>query len=203
MRNPQSSILNSRSGFTLIELLVVVAITAMISTFAITYSKIGQRQVTLYVEEQKIASLIQKARSLAVTIYSQGVPGSQLFCGYGLEIDYGKNTYSIFAYKRAPGPPSPTACETIADIIPGFIDSNSGNVPSSFTDVSLDANVKFNSAPADALRYVLFVAPNPKTIVSSDPGGGHSTSPATIYLETVDGRGSVAITVNASGQVDF
>ncbi len=200
---PKTYNLKPNLGFTLVEIFVVVVITAMISAFAITYSKIGQRQVALYVEEQKVASLIQKARSLAITIYSQGPPGSQPVCGYGLAIDYSQNTYSFFAYNRPAGPPSPTICESINNIDLGLIDKTPSAVPAQYINIPLGANIKFNGAPADALRYVLFVAPNPRTIVSNDPGGIRSAMPVVIHLETMDGKGSVTITVNTAGQVDF
>ncbi len=184
----------NRNGFTLIELIVVVSITAMLSSFAILYSKIGQRQITLYIEQQKIAELILRAKSLSFSTYFQ--PGRT--CGYGLHIDYGLRRYSIFSY-LPPGPVGNPQCDTIAaaQILPSNVQT--------FSDLNtLDTNLAFRSpSPADALSYVLFVPPNPTTILSANPGGILSVNPAKIYLQTKDGGGAVVITVSQAGQVDF
>lgn len=58
-----------RSGFTLLEILIVISITIMISGIAISYNGSTQQQIGLYVEVQKLAELILRAKSLAVSTY--------------------------------------------------------------------------------------------------------------------------------------
>ena len=54
-----------RKGFTLIELLMVVAISAMLSAMAISYSNVSKNQITLSVETAKLAQTILRAKDLA------------------------------------------------------------------------------------------------------------------------------------------
>lgn len=188
---PRSWLRSRKKGFTLIEILVVVAITIMVSAFAVSYSKIGQNQVTLYIEAQKLAGLIFRAKTLAIATYNDPVP--TLSCGYGLEINYSSGQYRIFSYD--PLPPI-FDCSAIVSVPP----------PSRRTVVSpssLNAGVVFNNAPADSLHLVLFVPPDPRTLLSNDAGGAISGGPATIYLETADGSANTSITVSLAGQVDF
>src|SRR5206468_841965 len=93
-------------GFTILEILVVIGITLMISALAITYKSQSQRQVSLYVETQRVVELILRAKSLAVSTYKDPNTVSDptlVACGYGIDINYASNTYSLFSYKIPTG----------------------------------------------------------------------------------------------------
>ena len=194
--NPQPD-----SGFTLVEILIVVVITAIISSFAIVYSQQGERQISLYVEEQKIVAYIDRARSLTVGLYNQGDPSSQPLCGYGVQINYanGKETYSIFGYQHPSGPASPKICEGVNAIDTSLITTDKTAVSQSDVNVPVDPNVQLDGSPSDALQYVVFIAPAPRTIITTNGGGG----PGSVHLKTPDGKSTVTITVSSAGQVDF
>lgn len=181
-------LLHSRAAFTLIEVLVAISITAMLSSLAITYSKTGGRQITLYVETQKLASLFFRAKSFSFTTYRDT---SANRCGYGVAIDYAAKTYSLFAYQE----PNPPNCSSLS------------NIPSNFrvtiSTYKINSGLVLKNTNSDSLSLVLFVPPDPKTLLSVDDGVSLSSAPAKIYLETIDGLAKRTITINSSGQVDF
>src|SRR5665213_2287500 len=84
----------SRKAFTLIELIIVVAISALLSTLAITYSSIGRNSVSLSVEASKISQFILQAKQLSIATYTS----ASASCGYGVAFNMAAQTYSIFAY---------------------------------------------------------------------------------------------------------
>ncbi|HUZ93204.1 MAG TPA: type II secretion system protein [Candidatus Paceibacterota bacterium] len=193
-----------KSGFTLIEILVVIAISAFLSSFAIIYSKTGQNQVTLSVDEQRIVAAIAKARSLTVTTFKDVAAGQASTCGYGMKINYAANTYSLFSYLPPTGVPAP-ACNSVVNIDPAQIDQSAAAAKAlaDYQNLPLDSHIVFNSSPLDSMTYVLFVAPEPRTIVSVSANGNASLNPASVHLQTSNGMSNVTVTVNDAGQVDF
>ncbi|MEK9180554.1 MAG: prepilin-type N-terminal cleavage/methylation domain-containing protein [Patescibacteria group bacterium] len=199
-------------GFTLIEILIVLAVTVLISSYVISYSKVGQNQVALEIETQKIANLILAAKAAAVATLdtperqSARTAQGRIICGYGFEITYSDPaSYRIFSYE-----PQAATCTNINPIRPqDRFSIPSGLLPSPSAVVS--ANVLLNEkpcsvTPCDALHVVLFVPPNPETLLSRN---GKGALPPTrerdlrVYLETADGSAKKIITVTQSGQVDF
>lgn len=194
-RGPLFSLLNShsrsrrsRSGFTLIEILVVISITAVFSLMSLTYSKAGERQTALYVEAQKLAGLIFRAKSLSLTTYRDANPNR---CGYGIEINYAAKTYSLFAYQE----PSVPNCPSLTSAPPNF--------RTMISTYAIDSRLVLKNSASDSLSLVLFVPPNPKTLISFDDGASVSGGPAQVYLETSDSLAQRTIAINSYGQVDF
>lgn len=192
------------AGFTLIEIIVVIAISAVIATIAIAYNTAVQNEVALSVETAKIAQTIQIAKGLALATYT-GTDSSAVICGYG--VYFTSSTYSIFAYAPSPSvygtvPPCPSTASTTAY---GVADDEMVQYSGSTWQVPLAQGVKF-AAPAGALSAVLFLPPNPATLVSLDTDSPHTFSAGsdgTIYLVTADGKASSTITVNQGGQVNY
>jgi len=180
-----------KRGTSLIEILVVVAISVMLSSLAITYSKLGQRQISLYVETQKIGEMVFRAKTLALATYND--PGTPS-CGYGFDIDYTTRLYSLFRYNPSPVPPN---C-SIANINPDF------RYPIAQTEI-LNRDVVFDASKEDTLYSVLFVPPEPRVFMSNSSSGLISAPPVpfTIYLKTLDGSARAAVTVSPAGQVEF
>ncbi|MEK7464328.1 MAG: prepilin-type N-terminal cleavage/methylation domain-containing protein, partial [Patescibacteria group bacterium] len=63
--NSKFYILNSnRDGFSIVELMVVVAITMLLSGFALSYNKSGLRQIALSRDQSVVVGALQRAKSL-------------------------------------------------------------------------------------------------------------------------------------------
>ena len=81
-----------RKGFTLIEILIVLAITAVLSGLAIVYTHVGQNQISLSIEESKIAQLILEAKELSIATYSRTTPRAHTACN---SITYELNLFAV------------------------------------------------------------------------------------------------------------
>lgn len=190
--------LKSRLGFTLIELIVFIAISAVLSSLAITYSNVGRNQVALSLEAAKISQFILQAKELAIATY-----GTSSSCGFGVVFNFLSNpqTYSVFAYSPAGAPPCPAAANVtniksndIKEYTPGT------------WGVSVAQGVLLTSDQfADGLGAVLFYPPVPSVFLSRDKQAqyGFTNAISNIYLKTTDGQNSLTLSVNPQGQVSF
>src|SRR3990167_848850 len=64
-------------AFTIVELLVVLAITAILFSSLIFYSRSAERQLILFKEQMKVITALQKAKSLAISAFGE----NQAPCG--------------------------------------------------------------------------------------------------------------------------
>ena len=178
-------------GFTIIELLVVIGVVILLLGCLILYSGASRNQVALYVEEAKIAQIILRSKTLSISTFGNpSVP-----CGYGVEINQAAKTYSLFSYDVPD-------CSTISNI-----DINDPSKYKLVQSFKLPNGVVFQGCPAgggERLDYVLFIPPDPKTLVWVD---GYPTPTAAgsgkIYLATADCSANIAVTVSTAGQVSF
>jgi prepilin-type N-terminal cleavage/methylation domain-containing protein len=171
---------HSRRGYTIIELLVVVAITALLAGFVFSIGGNGRQQLTLMVERAKIAQVIFRARSLAISTYNQPVPP----CAYGVHFDYGHGTYALNSYTGTP-------CSSI---------SNVSGVSTPVETYKLGAGVVYGTG-SSPLSDILFFPPDPATLVFINAGA--TSSEASVYLSTSDGSGGSSIDVSSAGQITF
>ncbi len=169
----------------------MTTIVAIISSMAIVYNKLGERQITLYIETQKISEMIFRAKALALATYNQNPPPLNPSCGYGLEINYQSGQYDVFSYE----PPVSQGC-AISQINTAYR-TVLGAVEMLHTDLA------FDNVPPDALYAVLFVPPEPRVLMSSQSSGNLGTTPLKIYLVTKNGSLSTVISVNLAGQINF
>jgi Tfp pilus assembly protein PilE len=185
-------------GFTIIEIIVVVAVTILLSSYVVSYTRTGQRQILLYAETQKLASSVLMAKSLAIESFADTRQGN---CGYGLAIDYGQKNYSIFYYATSTtsNQPKYAQCPTIKKDGELLLDRITPF--SAATRLSSELAFRF-PAPADAIYYVLFVPPDPETLIAGSDGTIFPGS-GSIYLQTSDGLAKLTVTVNPAGQVNF
>jgi prepilin-type N-terminal cleavage/methylation domain-containing protein len=183
-----------RKGFTLIEILVFVAISAMLSTIAILYSRTGQNQVALYVEASKISQFILQAKELSISTYGN----AGVSCGYGVAIDISRQAYSIFSYAPSGAPPCPAAA-SVSSIAPA---DTAQYTPGTWNVKPAQNIILKDGGNNDSIAYVLFYPPAPATILI-DNGAGLAHKTSYVYLSTSDGAASTIISVNTSGQVSL
>jgi len=189
-------------GFTIIELLVVLAISALMSTLAITYSNVSRNYVALTVQESEIAQLILRAKALSIATYADA--SGSAACGYGVMITTSTipQTYSIFAYSPAGSPPCPTEDDLYAN---GIVSPNNDEHPytSASWQVPVTQGVQIQSEN-DSLALVLFYPPNPDVFLSTD-GATFPSTEATlnVHLTTVDGKNTATLSINPEGQVSL
>jgi prepilin-type N-terminal cleavage/methylation domain-containing protein len=204
----RASARRSRSGFTLVELLVVVSIMAIMSTYVATYFRSSQPRLTLYAEQQKIASLIFKAKSLAMESFVETSKGN---CGYGLAMDYANSGYYIFYYTTSTASNQPKSVQCPAIKQNGKLDATQIKPFSDATTLSqglsFPSNSFLNSQP-DILYYILFVPPNPTPLILDKTykvilDKNNKAISGSIYLQTADGSVTSTVSVNTAGGVDF
>ena len=172
----------SRAGFTLIEILIVVGITAMLSGAVLTYTSTSRDRISLSVEEAKLAEVISRAKSLAITTYArEDVP-----CGYGVSLDYEAHTYELFAFD-AP------SCRSITSLDEGE--------KSEVEQFVLPPNVRLGEGE-ERLEHVLFIPPDPKTWIWRLEDAATSTT-GSIYLTNLGGTSPFRIVVGQGGQISF
>ena len=197
---------NNSKGFTLIELMVVVLVSAMLSVLAITYSHVGQNEVSLSLEASKISELILQAKQLSVATYSVNTT----VCAYGVHFDYVNQTYSLFAYDSAaplgsgsqlycPTYESTTAAGVITSDMAPYGGGGTWQVP-----MMKGVVIESSSLASNVLTDVLFFPPTPITIMSRDGSTFSSSTPTSrIYLSTVDNGNKSSISVSPAGQVGY
>lgn len=197
---------SDNKGFTLVEILIVLSISAVLSGLAIVYTHVGQNQITLSIEESKIAQLILEARQLSIATYS----ANNVTCAYGMQFDYTDQTYSLFAYNAAissPSYPGRPICPSIASTTAHFNSDAITEYAGGSWQIHVSPGVvmKDMGAASDTIKSILFYPPNPFTLLSFD--GSTMPNPPVptgyIYLETSDGSTARTITVNPAGQVNL
>ncbi len=167
-----------RRAFTLIEIIVTIALMAIFAGIAILSSRNGQAAMALSGEAEKIGQFALEAKSLALVAYS---PSGSAICGYGVVVDPGSQTYSIFAYEPG-GSPCPSADSVT---VPGIYDGTEHPYSGGTWRVPTAQGVTISSG-----GVVLFYPPDPTVL----GGGSFSLS---------GGGGSKTISVSSAGQVSF
>lgn len=183
-------------GFTLIEVLVVLGITSLLAGMVLTYSSRSRTQTALYVETAKLAQIILKAKSYSIATYVSG--GEAAPCGYGIHVDYAANSYEFFGYK-----PIGIDCSAIGD---GSVDmGNKGyNVIETY---ALGGGIIISAKPpadgAVPVSDIIFVPPDPKTMIWPLDGGAAGVGIGNIRLATQDGLAKTDVQVSSAGQITF
>ncbi len=172
------------AGFTLIEVIVVIAIIALLSGYLLTYTGKSREQITLSVEETKLAQIIARSKSLAISTY--GNP--QAPCGYGVRMDYGAGAYALYRY-------AVSDCNSISVIDPadpGYAELQRYVLPQGI--LFEDGEAKLDAA--------LFTPPDPHTFLWSG-GAPLINVSGRVYLGTKDGSSHGSVSVSPAGQISF
>lgn len=187
---------NSKSSFTLVEVLVVVAITTFLAGMVLTYSSTGRGQVALYVESAKLAQVALRAKSLAISTYNN--PDTP--CAYGMRIDAPNRSYSLFSYR-------PASCSVI---LTGGIDTTPADQAGPYREIetfTLQNEVSFKDLPGEpALEYVLFVPPDPITLIwlrGESGAGPRVDATGKVILGATQSPNTLTVSVSPAGQISF
>lgn len=176
-----------RKGFSLVELLVTILITVMLSGLIITYSSSGRSQISLYVEQAKIAQAISKAKSLAIATYADP---QKSVCGYGFHIDYESREYAIFEYAIGD-------CGNILNI-----DPSQSQYYKEIEKYVLSAGLNFVISEGESLQDIFFSPPDPQTKIWRI-GETLPSDSGRIKLKTIDGSATAEVNVTVAGQISF
>ncbi len=179
-----------REAFTLVEVLIVVAVTALLSSFLLVYNNNSRKQIALFVEQAKIAQIITKAKSQAISTYATG--GGVAVCGYGVQFNYAEGSYDIFRYEYD------RDCDTLTRATAVFDDFHVKPVEG--LHFTLNQSLEFNGTQDDAVSYVLFVPPDPRTIIRV---GDVSRSSGSIYVKAKNSQESAKVMIGSAGQINY
>lgn len=181
----------SRRGFTLIEIIVVVAVTMLLSSIVIFYNSSTREQLTLFTEKAKLAEVVLRAKSLAISTYADGSSR----CGYGLYLDPAARAYSIISYQPAdcriltsvdPDPAVRVALPNATYVLPPTL--------------ALGAS---STTSADAVAYVIFIPPDPHVLIARADGSLVPNDQGVLSLYGVRSGTAAGVIVSTAGQITF
>ena len=177
--NLKSYISNSGDkAFTMLELLVVMGTIIVLSSFVITYSRTGERQIILFKEQTSLVSLLIKARSLSFGTFGEAdVP-----CNYGVNFN---QSGSVILFKEY-SPSNDPKCLDIDRVY------SSGD--EKLEEFNLDSTVEFSEL---GLTNVIFIPPSPKVIIDND----ENKFEALIKIKTISEPNEKIIKITNAGQI--
>lgn len=186
-----------KRGFTLVEMVIVVAITIILSGYIIIYGSSSRNQTAVHIEIAKLSQTIMRAKALTTTFISSSTAASdEPPCGYGVEIDYNAETYTLFAYERiGSGICLPLDNGGSSGRLNQGRKTPIGEVQNLPSGVELVRN-------GDSLADVLFRPPAPTTELFFDDASLNNSNEGFVYLRPVNGA-EISISVNRGGQVNF
>lgn len=186
--------MNRRSGFTLVEVMVVMSVTAMLSALILVYNASTRETLRLFTEKARVAQLVFRAKSLALSTYTEG--GIER-CGYGVRFDRGAGKYALVSY-------APPSCADRAQVRTN---------PEYFEEVQLSSftlppTLEFRDRASagvtgEQLSYVLFLPPDPTILLARDDGSLITTGDGEVRLGIKDRETDAIVSVNGAGQVTF
>lgn len=181
--------MSRRSGFTLVEVMVVLGVTMMLSTIILVYNNSTRETLRLFTEKARIAQIILRSKSLALSTYAVG---GEVPCGYGVQFNRPAGTYALVAYR-------PRDCrirggvDTSADF--DVVESSQFTIPS-----SLEFGGEGDGSDAS---YVIFIPPDPTVLVADENGELVSRGLGRINLRIRGQETGAIITINAAGQITY
>lgn len=181
-------------------MLVVIGVTALIAGTMITYSYSSRIRTELFVEQAKIAQLVSRAKSLAITTF---VVNNRLPCGYGVHFDYssGIERVELYRYDSYVDVNGFDACDPLDRDVVGVTEPSRRFV---FENESYamkgNARISPASTGGDGLADVIFLPPRPQArLFWRDPA--YSNSEGEINIRA--GSETLSIFINSAGQISF
>jgi len=99
-RAKERDVSSSLTGFTLVETMVVIAITAILTSMSIGYTRTNEKRIVLYAEQAKIVGMLGRAKALALQGYNR-TAGNRLGVCYGVHFDFLPPTPETVSIYRA------------------------------------------------------------------------------------------------------
>ncbi len=201
------------AGFTIIESIVVIAISVILTSILIVYSRASEKQVVFFKEQSLLVGAMLRAKAYAIETFQPSLQSSPGFpvntsalpkiCGWGVHIE--GDHYIIFHDTPQNGVP----CDSF--FIGGL---TVPNTPEEFETVIVDPRIQIscyalNSAVGQSCSAgatsidILFVPPAPKVVFSLNSAPDPSALEAVIDL-LIPGTLPIqkrTIRVNHGGQV--
>jgi prepilin-type N-terminal cleavage/methylation domain-containing protein len=197
---------NSAAGFTLIEILVTLAILGVMASVMIGYSAESGRQTFLLLTRESIVQLYNKTKSDALAAYSPNNsgpsnPSGLITCGYGLHVDRGSGTMTIFESESAD-------CDTRSDY---RFSSSTGDVllSGSLNSYVIDTSkLNLTNDSAGNLDDVVFTSPNVQTYVytytDAETDNSAVATQGGISLDLVGNTSEkLEVDINNAGQISW
>lgn len=183
--------MSRRSGFTLVEVIVVLAVTTMLSALILVYNASTRETLRLFTEKARVAQLILRSKSLALSTYA----GGNGLCGYGVHFDRGANRYELVAYR-----PADCRDRSRVDTEASFdvVEQSSFDLPP-----TLDFGAPQGTGGRDEASYVIFIPPDPTVLVAQEDGSLASQGVGVIDLYIKGRTTGAMVVVNAAGQVTY
>ena len=191
IRRTKERISSPVRGFTILELIVVIGVTVFLSSIVIAYSSANRERIALTVETAKIAQLISRQRSLAISTSDLGaLPLPSLprsiarTCGYGISFLHHAVPRAYYVLTRY----DDRVCKTDYGI-------------SAQQRFELDPLVDFDPSQG-LLLEIAFLSPDPTVIVRREVGGRPLPLPHKILFKSIHGMTS-SIEIGVGGQVTY
>lgn len=184
--------MSRRSGFTLVEVMVVLAVTMMLSAVILVYNSSTRDTLLLFTEKARVAQLILRAKSLALSTYTGGGE-AEAPCGYGVRIDHDAGVYALVSY-------SPPDCRVRTSV---DTQASSFQVAelSSFT---LPRMLEFrNVGNGQDTSYIVFIPPDPAVLIAEEGGSLIYNGLGKIRLGIRGKETDAIVSVNAAGQITY
>lgn len=167
--------------------MVVVTVTAVLAGVILLYNSSSRAQIALFTEKVKVAQVMLRSKSLAISTYSS----DDTPCGYGLYIEPASRAYSLIKY-------DPGDCTLLNSV---DTDPAAREVTPSERFI-LPPQLTFETDNED-LRYVIFIPPDPRVLLADENGALLPQPDGDIVIKSTNGTFRAVITVNTAGQVTF
>ena len=177
--------LATNTGFTVIELMVVIAVTVILLSVTLSFSRNSNQGIILRNERARLIAAITRAK--ASSIQTLGVTGQA--CGYGIWFDPTPGIPGFIFFRDTPVFPE-TECIRNGNVYTGDMILGPGE---EISRGEFDDGVIYKDLP---VTEVLFIPPDPKTVIMPS-----LAEEAIIILSTADGGAETKIQVTSAGLI--
>jgi len=174
--------------------MVVLGVTAMLSSLILVYNSSTRETLALFTEKARIAQLILRSKSLALSTYAE----RETPCGYGVRFERGERRYALVAYR-----PAECTDRSRVDIDPEayeVVQLSTFELPPS---LEYGTRASETAEGAEDVSYILFIPPDPLVLVAREDGSIVGNGLGQVELKVRNRPTSAIVTINAAGQITF